>query len=259
LTLLLGIIVLLFPFFHTGRLNKVISFCIIAPSVIYMLKTGSRGVLLGVVVTTLAFLVLTRKRMQALMVLVPLAALSLLMVSPETRHRLTYISVGDRIKVSSTADESDLESQMQREQLFKDSVRITLQNPIFGVGPGEFMVADSGAKAKAGDNAAWRHTHNSYTQVSSEAGLPGFVLYVGSMLVCLGMNLRLYRQTVGRKGLEDFAGISFCMALSMVAYAVCTVFDHLAYLTYLPTLGGITTATYFAAQPALASLQRQVR
>ena len=248
LQLLLGIIVLLFPFFRPGILNKVVSFCIIGPSAIYMLKTGSRGMMLGLVATMIAFLVLSRKRVQVLAVLVPFAALALITLPPETRHRLTNIAIGDRFEVTSRSDASDLGSQMQREQLLKDSVRITFQHPIFGVGPGEFIVADSGVKSKQGQAAAWRKTHNSYTQVSSEAGLPGFVFYLGCLLLCLVMSYRLYRQTVGRKGLEDYAAVGCCMVLSVIAYAICTIFDHLAYTGYLPMTAGIVTASHLLAR-----------
>ena len=257
LQLLLGIIVLLYPFFRPGLWGKIASLAVIGPSAFYMLKTGSRAVMLGVAVTTVAFLVLTPKRMRALAVLLPLAVIVMVLLPANTRHRLMYVAIGDKFTVASEADASDLGSQLQRERLFKSSVRITLEHPIFGVGPGEFIVADSGPKSQTGVPAAWRQTHNSYTQVSSEAGLPGFILYVGSLLLCFGMSYRCYRQTVGRMGLEDCAGVSFCMTLSVVAYAICTIFDHLAYTSFLPMTGGIATVTYFIARDAKALLDRR--
>ena len=59
-------------------------------------------------------------------------------------------------------------SAEQRQHLFWRSLEVTLEHPLFGVGPGNFpIISDS-----------WLVTHNSYTQMSSEGGIPALVLYV---------------------------------------------------------------------------------
>lgn len=257
LQLLMGITVLLFAFLRGGKFLRAVSIIFIALSVVYMLKTGSRGAFVAALAVILAFLWLHRVKIKALAAVLLLLVIALVLVPSHARHRLTYFSIADDTTVADRGDASALESQMQRKQMFWDSVWITLRHPIFGVGPGEFMVEDSRDSEKNGERPAWRQTHNSYTQVSSEAGIPGFIFYVCSILSCLGLNHRVYRHTAGKRGLQDYAGSSLCMLLCTVGYAVGTIFDHLAYTGYLPIIAGVTAVTYFAARRALAALKRQ--
>lgn len=71
------------------------------------------------------------------------------------------------------------ESAQLRLYLLYRSVELTFTHPIVGVGPGQFMVAeDKLAKAQGLLRGAWYYTHNAYTETSSEAGIPGLVLYL---------------------------------------------------------------------------------
>jgi O-antigen ligase len=249
--LLLGITTLLFPLYCGGKVIKVLSAATIALSAVYMLKTGSRGAFVAALVVLLAFFFFSRSKMKLFAVVVPLVAVVLVVLPPETRHRLTNISMDDNPTVPNGEDSSALASQLQRTQLFWDSVWMTLQHPIVGVGPGQFVVEDVHESEEKGERGAWRQTHNSYTQVSSEAGLPGFIFFVCSMLACFRVNFRIYRQTVDKGDLREYAVLSLCMLLCWVGYAVGAFFDHLAYTSYLPIMAGVTTAIYFSFQLAL--------
>ena len=257
LQLLLGIPVFLFAFLRGGKFLKVLSMIFIALSVVYMLRTGSRGAFVAALAVMIVFLWFNRIKIKTLTAVLLLFVIALVLLPSSARHRLTYFAIGDDRRVADKEDASALESQIEREQLFWDSVSITLRHPLVGVGPGEFMIEDVRESEKKGERPAWRQTHNSYTQVSSEAGIPGFVFYVCSILSCLGLNHRVYRRTAGKKGLEDYAGLSLCMLLSTVGYAVGTIFDHLAYTGYLPIIGGITVVTYFATRRALRALKHE--
>jgi O-antigen ligase len=59
-------------------------------------------------------------------------------------------------------------SAQARQQLLWRSIEITAKHPLFGVGPGNFQEV----------SGVWHETHNSYTQMSAEGGIPAFVLYV---------------------------------------------------------------------------------
>ena len=74
-------------------------------------------------------------------------------------------------------------SAQQREQLFWRSVEVTKEHPLFGVGPGNFQVI-------SGD---WHVTHNSFTQMSSEGGVPALIFYL--LILWTGFkNLRKTKQ-----------------------------------------------------------------
>jgi O-antigen ligase len=61
------------------------------------------------------------------------------------------------------------------------SLILTAEHPIFGVGPDQFQGAEA-ADAKAhGEPPTWHETHNLYTQMSSELGIPGLILFAGAL------------------------------------------------------------------------------
>jgi len=62
-----------------------------------------------------------------------------------------------------------------REELLKQSVRIALQHPIFGVGAGNFVVV----------GGTWHVAHNTYTEIAAEAGFPGIFLFFWMLGVSL--------------------------------------------------------------------------
>ncbi len=64
--------------------------------------------------------------------------------------------------------------------LFKRSLVLTAKNPLFGVGPDQFINAEAADAATRGVRGTWHYTHNTYTEFSSEVGIPGFVLFAGA-------------------------------------------------------------------------------
>lgn len=253
LQLLLGMIVFMFAFFRKSKSAKVVSICLLAIAARYMLKTGSRGILLASAAVIVIVFLMSRNKAMVLAVVLPLALVSLLLMPEESRHRLTVFSTGSSTRgISNIEEASALASQFQRTRMLRESLRLTFLHPLFGVGPGQFMAANSSAQEGKGELADWRGTHNSYTQISSEAGIPGFIFYMSILLLCLRSNYRLYKRIARRKDLEEYAGLAFCMLLSLVTYAIATFFFHLSYSFYLPILAGISTSLYLALEPVLA-------
>ena len=253
LQLLLGIIYFLFALLCARQLLvKIGATAGIALSVLYMLKTGSRGTFVAVLSVILAYFLVSQKKLKFAAIILPCALASLFLIPSEALHRLTYIAIGNNeVTVSSQEDASALESQRQRQQLFWDSVALTLQHPVFGIGPGEFPVADAHQSEQKGVMAMWRQPHNSYTQVSSEAGIPALIFYLCCLITCFRLNYRMHKETRRRPELKTHAAVSLCMLLCIVAYMIDTIFDQLAYFSYLPILGGITVALSVILQPTL--------
>jgi O-antigen ligase len=77
--------------------------------------------------------------------------------------------------------------------LLRESLLLTAMNPIFGVGPGQFEVAEAAYAAKRGIKGIWHYTHNTYTQMSSECGIPGLVMFIGALFPGYG-SLSLFRR-----------------------------------------------------------------
>jgi O-antigen ligase len=109
--------------------------------------------------------------------------------------------------VSQEADDTDMDSEMlasahsstqSRKELLRHSLIFTMHHPLFGVGPGMFEVADDAyAKAQGSKKGSWLGTHNSYTQVSSEIGIPAFLFFVAAIWMSLKGPYSIYQKTRG--------------------------------------------------------------
>src|SRR5262249_32798122 len=74
-------------------------------------------------------------------------------------------------------------SEPGRLQIWSRGVGYVVDNPILGVGPGNFATAEGTLSPLAerqmwGIGVRWNAPHNSYLQIAAELGIPGFLLYV---------------------------------------------------------------------------------
>ena len=80
----------------------------------------------------------------------------------------------------------------------------------------------------------WHETHNSYTQVSSECGIPAILFY----FCALGMTFGVFRR--GRKSSDpDIRAASSVLSLMLVSYMICMFFLAQGYGFGFPVMGGI--------------------
>jgi O-antigen ligase len=106
-------------------------------------------------------------------------------------------------------------SGQARRELLKESVRLTFQHPLFGVGPGRFVEA----------GGAWHVTHNSYTQLSSESGIPSLILF----LMMVWSTLKKLRATKLLDSNSDSRHLIAGLYCGMQAYLVGAFFLSTAY------------------------------
>src|SRR5208282_1118084 len=132
--------------------------------------------------------------------------------------------------VSTLESQSASASQVQRKALLIKSLVVTAQHPLFGVGAGNFQVV----------SGMWHETHNSYTQMSSEAGLPALILYL-MILWRAFANVGEAKQRASAGRDED--GVLWASALraSLLGFVVGSVFDSVAYLLFVYFLVAYTS------------------
>ena len=251
LQLLLGVTQFAFLFFTKGFGKKAFATLGIGLSVVFMLRTGSRGCMIAAVAYGVLTLVVSRHKVRVLILAVLIAATALISLPSVTMRRLTDLGFDDDYQ--NLADGTAAGSRMQRIELLKRSVQETMQHPLFGVGPRQFPVAVAGEQEKKGEWANWLGTHNSYTQVSSECGVPALLFYTIVIALCLRMNYRLLAVTKRNPAHAEIAGLAATVLAGTVVYAVCTFFFHMAYTGNLPSVAGLTLALHFAANEALRS------
>jgi O-Antigen ligase len=244
--LLVGITQFVYLFSQKNRAGKILAIMGIAISMPYMFWTGSRGCVLGAIAYGILLLYMSRNRVRVLAAMIAMAAIGLIVAPGAVLHRLT-LWTGDE-PATTASDLSAIQSQMSRIELLKRSVSETISHPLFGVGPGQFPVAVMDEAKARGEWFQWLGTHNSYTQVSSECGIPAFILYVATMVACFSINFRLWKVFRNRPDGADIALLSAALLSGCLVFAVCAFFFHMAYGGVLPLLGGQTLALYFAAK-----------
>jgi putative inorganic carbon (hco3(-)) transporter len=194
--------------------------------------TGSRGGFIALMITAVVCLwhFAIRERRRYFLVLVPLVAMIL------------WLSAGDMLskRLNGTFNQNEdsasaYDSAQQRQQLFWRSIDITAEHPLFGIGPGNFEQL----------SGAWHETHNTYTQVSSEGGLPALVLYL--LILWLGFtNVRATNRVAsGRTESSVLAGV---LNASLIGYVVGSAFDSVGFQFFPYLLVAYTTALFLIAK-----------
>jgi len=231
--------------------NVAIRFITFMPLIIYgvwvILGTASRGGLLALVAMFLymLFRASNTQRMLA-MVLGVVMVVALPAILPDNaRVRLMTL-------VGGAEHEEAKESQESRAYLFRKSIDYTLQHPILGVGPGQFPNYEGRQSIEQGKLGNWHATHCSWTQISSECGIPALlfmILGIGSAIA--GVN-SVYKQA-RMQGFKEIETTCFCYMTSMVGLIVALTFLANAYRSYLPIMVGMAIAINRVAKQHMAS------
>ena len=224
-------------------------------------RTGSRGAMIGFVAMLLV--VFLRAPIMGKMKLILAAVLFVGAVATTMPGRLIarYKSTvneddaGDG-EMDAAMASSAASSTQSRKQLLRHSLIFTIQHPLFGVGPGMFVVADdSYVKTLGARHGNWLGTHNSYTQVSSELGIPALLFFVTAVGMALAGSYRVYKRTRGDPRLEEMGNLALGLHYCMVVYAVTILFEHIAYTIMLPVFGGMVAALVRTAEMEIQRLQ----
>jgi len=205
-----------------------------------ILGTASRGGLVALFVMT-ACLLMRASMMQrvALLVMGILLTVGAMAVLPgQTLARLGALFGEEHKEADESAD--------SRWYLFKKSVQYTVQHPVFGVGPDQFGNFEGSASMAEGRAGNWHATHNAFTQISSECGVPAFLFFVGGLGAACYSIFRTYRRAT-REGYTEIANACFCYLLAMVGFLTALVFLAGAYSFKLPAMVGLSVAISFAA------------
>lgn len=223
------------------------AFLAMLPILMAMSKTGSRGAMIATLAVGLVWFwrssISHKVALTAgLMLLLTFAAVFL----PQTiKERYFTFTSADEDPQESIArlhmGASAVSSTESRWQLLTDSLRLTALNPLFGVGAGQFDVAqDLYSRAVRQQKGTWQVTHNTFTQVSSECGIPALLIYLLIIFFAFGA-ARVPLDALVRPGpvLADLASASFCLRLALLSYIVSALFASFAYQTQLPVLAGL--------------------
>ena len=109
------------------------------------------------------------------------------------------------------------------------SLYVALRHPLFGIGMGNYA-----------PNMSYRGlvTHNSYTQVAAEMGMPALFCYTMFVVTPLRKLGQIVRETFEARTNSHFYYLAVGLQAALVGYLVCSFFASVAYLWYVFYLVG---------------------
>ncbi len=179
--------------------------------------TNSRGAILAVLASIFFYFIIRIKNKIKFLIYSPIVLLPLLFLAPS---RMSEVS-------------SDEESAHQRTWLWEQGLAMLKENPVFGIGRGEF----------ANNTDLKLIAHNNYVQNFAELGLVGFFLFISILWFTFKGNY------VSVKNMEasPLRSLNQIMLMMMVGYASATFFIVMELDLFYFFLG-LASATYLVSR-----------
>ena len=208
-----------------GMLRKFVYIGAASLMVAAIVVTFSRGGFLGLVAVSF-FLVLKlgRKQRFPTMAAFFLAVVLFFALAPG--------SYGSRLSTIFNIGGDLTGSASQRNQVLKRSILVTLRYPLFGVGLGNFHYKSFQELG----------THNAYTQVGSEMGIPAMIMYIMFLVYPYKRLKEIEKATDGKKDERYYYYLSIGLRAGLIGYMVASFFAAVAYQWYIYYLVGYAIA-----------------
>ena len=140
-------------------------------------------------------------------------------------------------------------SKEERMGLLKRAIHYSLENPLFGLGLGNFEVVNG---TEIGKPEAWLGAHNTFAEISSEAGIPALALFVALLWTAIQHTYALGKKAiVGPQGFE-LRIMARATVVSLLSFTFGAFFAHIAYeyFLYYPVAIAIAVQTIARSVPA---------
>jgi len=113
------------------------------------------------------------------------------------------------------------------------SVTYTIEHPLFGLGLGNFDVVN-GNELQVPE--AWIGSHNTFTQISSEAGVPALLLFLALLGTVLSGMKRVIRETMDDPQSIELNLMARATLVSLLSFILGAFFAHKGYDYYVYTV-----------------------
>ncbi len=204
-----------------------------------LLKTGSRGAFIGLAALVLFLFLTGNARIRIGFVLcAPIVFCGLFAFLPKSSFdRLFTFTSG------SPNHEEAIESYEARQNLLRMSIAATLEHPILGVGAGQFGSYEGNKAIEEGHpHNNWQEAHNSFTQVSSETGIPALLCMLYATFGSIRIFWRTRKLASKNSRAQEIASAAQFLFVGAAAFCVCIFFLNFGYKMYLPFLTGLAIA-----------------
>jgi len=210
---------ILFYFMLSCRgIKKIILTICLVLLAITVVKTASRGGMLGLIVFGGYLVLYSRSRVKYLMMVIVMTICVVLFAPEETMNRFS----------SMINPQTEYDKNLgDRTQIWKPGLKLFMRSPLLGVGLANYVVAD-GSMKEAG---SWRTAHNSFIQIAVELGLGGLVLLVSLSAGTFFKFRHLRKQLETIDYDHEMLWIIRGLELSLLIYVVTAFFLSQAYST----------------------------
>lgn len=155
----------------------------------------------------------------------------------------------------------NLTDEYGRLKIAKRGLGYFYSHPVFGIGAGNFQMAEGTisplAKDQVAEQVMWIAPHNSFLQTAAEMGLPGFLLWtsliVGGVIGMRRMRRRMPREW--RTGTPDQRFLYLAttyIPTALIGFAVTASFVSFAYHDILPIIVAMVSGMYLAVGRAVS-------
>jgi O-antigen ligase len=210
-------------FAHAGRTMRIRVFAMVGLALLTLafVRSGSRGgfialfVVVGFVVLRFAAIPL-RWRLTA----TAFVAVTLVLTASD--------QYWEQMQTITSDSDYNHTSESGRLQIWSRGVDYMLQNPVLGVGPGNFSTAEGtlsllAERQQYGIGVRWNAPHNSFLQIAAELGIPGLALYLAMLACAFG-------------AVKYDTPLTPALTASLLGFVVGSFFLSLAYSEMLYTL-----------------------
>ncbi len=204
-----------------------------------LVLTASRSGFLDVVFSaalTSLLLLRSSSRGRIIGVAIALALVVAISLAPQVFWERLGTTWGGSDPTTSEVAASAQESGENHLAVLIQSLQYTFEHPVFGLGLGNFIIANG---TDLGVPSAWVGTHNTFTEVSSEAGVPALLLFVGLLVTALRNTRKAGKTLASNPDGEELNLIARATEVSLLSFAFGAFFAHLAYEYYFFYLVGI--------------------
>ena len=189
-------------------------------------RSGLLAFILTLVVCVWEYGIKGKRRSLVVTVIVTLVlGFAVSMTSAHYRARVESIALGN---IEGSGDKGSLNA---RKELLKKSLYIAATHPLFGVGPGCFLLVDKG----------WVIAHNSYSELATKADFPSLILFLLTIAAAF-TNIRQVRKTPWYQHDAEVRLFTQALWAGLVAYMLAACFASTEYNLYPYFMVGYTCA-----------------
>lgn len=215
-------------FFKTGLLLSSVLF-LLWMLVLTASRSGSLNVLFSIALTWV-FVLRGTPRGKIIGVGIVLIALAAIGLAPEAFWQRMSTVWSDSDNSQNEVVASAMMSKEERLGVLERAIHYSLENPLFGLGLGNFQVASG---TEIGKPEAWLGAHNTFAEISSEAGIPALVLFVDLLWTAIRRMYALGRRTIANLQGFELTLMARATLVSLLSFIFGAFFSHIGYEYFL--------------------------